>query len=77
MLKLLVLAHDPPEEVFETWHGGLLGRFISRGCLLCRLISSGGLSTTQAAVVVKLRVAVGVGQDDAILAGLRGLNVGG
>lgn len=76
LLFLLVLAHDAPQEVFKVWHGGR-GLGGCRGLISDRgLISGGcsGLGATQAAVEVHLRVAVGVGQDDAIIAGLWGLN---
>lgn len=74
-----MLPHDAPEEVFKARHSGLLAGLISSFILSSGgLVSnSGRLSATQAAVVVVLRVTVGVGQDYAILAGLWGFNAGG
>jgi len=66
-----VLAHDAPEEVVEAWDSVLLGGLVS-GLIGDR----GGLGATQAAAVVVLGVAVGVGQDYAVLRRPRGSNGG-
>lgn len=75
-----MLPHDAPEEVFKTRHRCFLGGLVSSTLLGSdRLISGGGgrFSTSQAAVVVVLRVTVGMGQDYAVFAGLWSLHGGG
>lgn len=73
-----MLPHDAPEEVFKTRNRCFLGGLVSSVLLGSdRLVSGGGgFGTSQAAVVVELRVTVGMGQDYAVFAGLWSLNGG-
>jgi len=68
---LLVLAQVAAQEVLETVRGvgaGHVGGLVGRGGLVRGDDGGGGggLGTTQAAVVINLRIAVGMGQDDAV-----------
>lgn len=64
-----MLAQEAAEEVFKARRSSLTGWLISN-FLLRGLIGGGRFSSTQAAVVVELRVAVGVREDYSILARL-------
>lgn len=78
ILNRLVAGHDAPEEVLKTREAGFCGFF---GCFLGelqrRFLLVVCVGTTQATVVVELRVAVRVREDDAALAGSSGSDGGG